>query len=214
MHLEVHKSVISVSETVRANYFETVEATLHIQNHGQFVKWTQSELQEIFPHGRFLCGVGRRTISGEHILRVVAHNHTREHLQRLQRADGSVCCPIFSEWMKVKHPILFESDSKVDVSTIPSELADYYRGSALINSAAHGLYDTSSRTASYFCFSNIPISLNLHHAYILRLLVPHMHAALIRVVPNTKFKKRSSSQPHQTLTPREKEILQWLATGK
>lgn len=215
MHVEVHaKPVISLPESVRADYFEIVEPTLHIQNQDQFLKWSQTELQRIFPHGKFICGVGRLGKSGAQIQHVMARNFPQEYIQGLQREDGLLCSPIFAKWMRENQPVLFEPDSKTDASTIPLEWLDRFRIFGLVNLAAHGLYDINTHTASYFCFSNIPGSLNLRHAYILRLLVPHMHAALIRVVPNTKFKKRNPSQKHAKLTPREEEIVQWLATGK
>lgn len=215
MQAEVHaKPLVSLPESVRAEFFEIVEPTLHIQNQDQFIKWSQTELQRILPHGRLVCGVGRLGTSGPNVHHVMACNFPQEYIQGLQRADGLICSPILEKWIRVKRPVLFEPDSITDAITIPLDWLDRFRSFGLVNMAMHGQYDVHTHAASYFCFSGIPGVLNLHHAYILKLLVPHMHAALIRVVLNTKSRKRSPNPQQAKLTPREEEIVQWLATGK
>lgn len=208
------KSVTNLSEAVRADFFDIVEPTLLISTQDQFVKWTQTDLQRLLPHGKLACGIGRLCKSGVHIRHVIGCNFPQEYLQTLLRADGLTSSPILVRWMKEQQPILFEPGPEGSESALPPEWLNNFRRFGLGNLAAHGLCDADSHTASYFSFSSIPGPLTQRHAYLLKLLVPHMHAALTRVISNPRFKKRNSPEHQTGLTDREREILQWLSSGK
>src|SRR3990172_6772251 len=121
------KSVSNLSEAVRANFLEIVEPTLSISTQDQFVKWTQADLQRLFPHGKLVCGVGRLCKSGAHIRHVIGCNFPDEYLQTLQRPDGLTSSPILVRWMKEQQPILFEPGPEGGKSTLPSEWLDNFR---------------------------------------------------------------------------------------
>lgn len=74
----------------------------------------------------------------------------------------------------------------------------------------------SGTMASYFSFSDIPEELTARHAYLLELLVPYMHVALMRAFRNIRNSKpaRSRAQAGSGVTTREREVLGWLREGK
>lgn len=203
---------IGLSGAERAQFLEVIEHSLHICNQDDFFKWTQAELQSIFPHGKLVCGIGRLAKHGVQVRHVMGCNFPEEYIQALQRPDGLTSSPIIVKWMKEQQPILFEPDCEEIIKSAPPGWLDNFHRFGLVNLAAHGICDFDNHTASYFSFSCIPEPLNQRHAYLLKLLVPHLHAALTRVVSNPRFNRTSAQE--SKLTKREKEILQWMSSGK
>jgi transcriptional regulator EpsA len=205
---------VTLSDRVREDFFRIIEPSLHISTQDEFFKWTQTELQDIFPHGKLICGMGRLGKHGVHIRHVLGHNFPEEYVQSLLRADGLTSSPIIVKWMKEQQPILFEPDCEEIIKSAPPGWLDNFHRFGLLNLAAHGLCDMDSHTASYFSFSCIPGRLSSRHAHLLKLLVPHLHVALTRVVSDRRFNKKSTPAQPAKLSPREREILQWMSSGK
>ncbi|TAN82314.1 MAG: hypothetical protein EPN14_04120, partial [Gallionella sp.] len=161
-----------------------------------------------------VCGMGRIGKEGVHVQHVMGCNFPQEYLQTLQRPDGLMNSPILARWMQERQPILFEPDCRGTSGAVQPAWLDNFFRFGLINLAAHGQCDIHSQTASYFSFSGIPGPLSPRHAYLLKLLVPHLHVMLARIVANLPASagKPSPQQPH--LTGREKEILKLLYDGK
>ena len=209
-----HKSAANLPEGVRGDFLQIVEPSLHVSTEEEFFKWTQTELQNIFPHGKLVCGVGRFGRHGVQIKHVMGCNFPDEYIQSLQRPDGLISSPIILKWMKEQQPVLFEPHCEDIIKTASPEWRENFRRFELCNVAAHGLRDVDNHTASYFSFSCIPGRLNQRHAYLLELLVPHLHVALSRVVADPRFNKKRVTGQQVALTPRENEILQWMSGGK
>ncbi|MBI5891024.1 MAG: autoinducer binding domain-containing protein [Nitrosomonadales bacterium] len=204
----------SLSSSERADFVEIVESGMHIKTRDEFFKWTQAELQLIFPHGMLVCGVGRLGKDVVQIQNVMGCNFPDEYIQALQRPDGLTHSPIIQRWLKEQQPILFEPDCEVTQKLAPPGWLDNFHRYGLVNLAAHGQRDADSHSASYFSFSRIPGSLNQRHAYLLKLLVPHLHTALMRVLSNPRFNGRLSPTQQINLSAREKEVLKWMSDGK
>ncbi len=204
---------LSVEE--REIFFEVIEPTLFISDQEEFFRWTQNELQRIFPHGMLACGFGSINKKGVKVQHIMSCNFPEKYLQTLQRPSEMINSPILAKWMQEKQPILFEPNyGGITTNAVQSAWLDNFRRFGLQNLAAHGQCDVNSQTASYFSFSSIPGPLSPRHACILKLLVPHLHVALARVVANLRVKahKRTPQQPQ--LTGREMELLKWLGDGK
>lgn len=216
MPAEVQENAgVSLSGTESVELLKIIEPSLRISNQEGFFKWTQTELQGIFPHGKLVCGVGRLGRHGVHIRHVMGCNFPDEYIQALQRPDGLTSSPIIVRWLKERQPILFDTDCEEIINSAPPGWLDNFHRFELVNIAAHGLWDADNHTASYFSFSGIPGPLNQRHAHLLKLIVPHLHVALTRVVSNPRFKKRRAATQQQIkLSQREKEILQWMSGGK
>lgn len=72
---------------------------------------------------------------------------------------------------------------------------------------AHGVRNICGNKGSIFCFAAEKIKKEKRTERILELLVPHYHETLTRILAK-------SNGDTTILSPREKEILQWLACGK
>jgi transcriptional regulator EpsA len=176
----------------------------------QFVEWTRSSLQSVLPHGSFLGGVGRVEGGQARIDKLLSHNFPQPHLQQIATADGTLASPILKRWLTTREPQLFEPEPapSIDAAWLRS-----FQRSALHNLAAHGQLDSNLRSGSYFVFARIPSYLTEYHAALLRLLVPHMHTALLRVEAVMPAWRTCAEQAPQ-LTPREQQVLQLLSDNK
>ena len=200
------------TSTQRAALLHIIESTLKVQTPSEFLAWTEGELQTLFPHEILICGVGKIDWHSIHIHRYLCAGFPLSYIEAIRQADHGVLSPIMARWCKERKPQLFQP-GKIDTEVDGRWLA-IFRQHDLRNIAAHGMRDMSSNVASYFNFSRIPGQLTPRHAYLLELLVPHMHVALTRVLAQDKHSTGPSPAAQPNVTPREREVLRWLCEGK
>lgn len=197
-------------ERRHADFFDVIGSSLAISTPEQFCAWVQRDLQHIFPHGMLIGGIGLIENHGAKIQQLITCNFPPEYLQTLNQTGGLNTSPVLIQWIKSRRPVLFELSAQ---HTQSAWLQNFERH-GLHNMAAHGQCDLNSRTTSYFSFSKIPGRLTPRHADLLEMLVPHLHAALIRAFNGVKRRTRKPKPHLPGLTEREHEILQWLGSGK
>ena len=203
---------MGLSAREHAAFIIAIESMLKIETPEQLMHWTRNELQALFPHEIFIFGVGRISADSIQIGRMLSGGFPIDYVRAIRRADGEVMSPIMTKWCKERKPQLFEPElAQIDIP--PTWLAIFQKHQ-LRNMAAHGMRDLSSNVASYFVFSRIPGKLTPHHSYLLELLVPHMHVALVKVLSQIKPAQQKSTPSDLKFSTREKEILQWLRAGK
>jgi len=197
-------------ERRRADFFDVIRSTIAINTSEQFCAWARNDLQYIFPHGMLLCGLGEIEHLSVRAQHLIACNFPKEYLHAVQQADGLITSPIISKWIATKRPVLFEIPEQHGQS---AWLRNFIRF-GLQNMAAHGQCDQHGRSTSYFCFTQIQGQLTARRAMLLELLVPHMHAALIRVFNITRKTESLPETNVPALSRRESEILSWMSAGK
>ena len=198
----------------RAIFFEVIESAMTIDNREQFFLWARTELQHIFPHGAMMCGMRYVGAEGEDVQHIMGCNIPQAYLKILRHPGGLANSPIFAAWIQEQQPILIGPDSGSASNMPRSAWLERFRRAGMINLAAHGQCDLNKQIASYFQFSRIPAPLTWRHAHLLRLLVPHLHVALTRVVANQSARPRKPAPQQPGLTGREKEVMEWLCDGK
>ena len=83
------------------------------------------------------------------------------------------------------------------------------------NVAEHGVRDLNGTGASYCTFANSNLASTMDRALVLRLLIPHLHEALLRTWrPYQAEGNKRATQSVERLTEREREVLRWLAQDK
>ncbi|MDZ7595820.1 MAG: LuxR C-terminal-related transcriptional regulator [Thiobacillus sp.] len=177
-----------------------------------FISWIQNDLQRVFPHGAFICGVGRVHRAGVAPAKLFTSNFPLDYLQSLKQPDGLYLSAVMKNWLASGEVQLLDSEWPVDARMDIAWL-ERFKASGLQNIAAHGAYDLSRQYASYFSFHQIPRPLGDGHRYRLKLLVPHLHAALLRILHKIKADARAV-RTDRTLTARELEVLTWVCDGK
>ncbi|MBT9591592.1 MAG: hypothetical protein IV089_11920 [Thiobacillus sp.] len=189
-----------------------LEALQQIITGDQLIVWAKQDLQSILPHGAFICGMGRVHSTGVAPVKMFAFNFPVDYLRELKQPGGLISSPVIRKWLASGEAQLLDIEGQSTSKMDPAWLL-YFKASGLQNIAAHGAYDLSRQYASYFSFHQIPRPLGDGHRRLLNILVPHMHAALLRILHKIKADARAI-RTDKTLTARELEVLTWVCDGK
>ena len=191
---------------------ELLESLDLITTGDQLIAWANTDLQSTFPHGAFIFGMGRVHSTGVGPVKLFASNFPVDYLRALKQPDGLISSPVIKSWLASSEVQLLDSEGPVGVKVDKAWL-EHFKTSGLQNIAAHGAYDLSRQYASYFSFHQIPRPLGEGHRRQLKILIPHMHAAMLRILHKIKADARAI-RTDKTLTPRELEVLTWVCDGK
>jgi len=178
----------------------------------QLIAWAGHDLQSVFPHGAFICGIGRIHSTSIAPIKLFVSNFPADYLRTLKPPGGVFFPPVIKNWLASGDVQLLDSEAPY-VGNVDRDWFERFKASGLQNIAAHGAYDLSRQYASYFSFHRIPGPLDDGHRYRLKLLVPHMHATLLRILHNIKA-DAPALRTSRSLTPREREVLTWVGDGK
>ena len=189
---------------------KAILAIARVGTRQDFINWTQEDLQLCFPHGAFIGGAGRIYRSSLVPLEMLSSNFPSNYLTNAHSEKTGYRTPTIQRWLKTGEPQLFEhhnSHSDQDFT-----LMQTFKTSGLCNIASHGLRELTNSSATYFSFHQIPDQLGSYHIQLLEVLVPNMHAALLRVI------RRSHTalvqQDFGLLSRREWQVLIWISKGK
>ena len=199
-----------------ATFLEVVDASLRISRRDQLFSWLQGSCQYLVPHEVLICGV---RLSGENEFRFDSFVSTRyvtdPHVEAVTDADGVVTRAI-AAWRRERRPVAIADDlaegdyGKFAVPFVEPEGA--LRASELRNLLLHCMGSQDGGIATVFAFSRVPGKIQSSHAYLLELLVPHLHAVVTRVISHKDG--AGSGEMVSPITAREREILQWVHKGK
>lgn len=189
--------------------FCTIVARLmQVRERTEFVDLMRGPVRDLLPFTMAICGVGRinpHSITGCELISV---DFPDAYFSDIRQSDGGIHSPLMQRWVDRQEPVVFDpADNSDEVSE--QWLAIFHKH-GLKNSLAHGVRDLNSPITSYFNFCGLP-HISGHHSFLLRLLVPHLHGAVTRLVAEALLRP-SGALPQ--LTPREKEIVSWLYLGK
>ncbi len=194
----------------RQRLVDALQALDHVASPDQFKACLDFELQHIFPHGMLVCGIGRALPSGGvETESTLLHRFPREYLESLRQADGSVRSALIDRWLATRRPVLV--DLEHDVSGWPGDWLQGLRPYDFRNFASHAMFDVGGQFVTSFCFARIPGRLGPRHDQLLRLLVPHMHLALVRAL---RPLPAAAQAGEPLLNTRQEEILRWVQIGK
>lgn len=182
---------------------------LNVHQRDQFVQLMRNEVRQLLPFEHAICGVGYinpHSISGCELISV---DFPEAYFTDIRQSDGGIHSPLMQRWIDSQAPIVF--DPEQHAHEVPADWLSVFKKHGLRNSLAHGVRDLNSTITSYFNFCGLPAPISLHQAYLLRLLVPHLHIAITQLVAQA-LRQPSAALPQ--LTPREKEVVSWLYLGK
>lgn len=197
---------------------EVIDASLRVNQREQLFSWLQGCCQYLLAHEVMLCGLRIGHEQEFHFESFASTRYvTEQHVQSATQQPDGVLARVMTSWRANCRPVLLADGMEPgDYGSymVPfAEPAGALRGSELRNLAAHGLGTQEGTISTFFCFSRIPGELNARHAYMLELLVPHLHSMLVRVLGYGN-NLLSLDEPSSPITQREREILQWVHSGK
>jgi len=199
-------------------FLEVIDASLRIKRREQLFSWLQGSCQYLFPHEVLICGLQAGNDQEFNFERFVSTRYlTDQNIADAIQNDG-VIGRVIDSWRGTRRPTLV-ADGMVPgdfgIYVVPfAESPGALKEIELQNIAAHGQGNRDGGVSTFFCFSRIPGQLTANHAYLLELLVPHMHTALIRVFCNSAAQSEAADHGIGQITLREREILQWVHNGK
>jgi transcriptional regulator EpsA len=187
----------------------------------------RTRIRRLLPHGTAMCALG--DIHGKRVLRLLNIDFPSGYLRRIIRPDRVMLSMPFRYWITRRSPIFIRID-RGDENEEDASWHAVAREFDITTFACHGILDLSGAVFSYFEFGDIDVDLRSHRA-ILHYVVPHLHAALVRLLSeeylNSNIKVNGAEEPIRLnapdlitkpldfdLTEREREILTWIAAGK
>lgn len=201
-------------------FIEVITASLRITQRQHLFTWLQGSFQLLLGHEIMVCGT--RAIGSETYL-FDSYTSTRyfsnEHLIEATKPEKGLLSRAMVAWQNTLTPVLVAHHLNMGNYghyVVPfSENASTLRDTELINIVAHGMSGNDGHLSTFFSFSRLSEEVTPAHAYILELLVPHLHCALTRVMNNTNSPaSKASTKVLRTITGREVEILHWVHLGK
>lgn len=201
---------LTPSETLAIPHF--LQQAAMVATLADFEHLIKEELPALFPYGILICGMGYITAENTiHTFRLLNFGFPMEYLHAIRTPDGGISSPVMQNWIKVGKPQIY---SEADVNAgLPEEWRERYKRFNLGNLAAHGLIDRRTRQTSYFNFCAMPFELSDHHAFLLEILTPSLHAALLQVIEEAAPLGIEPNATAPELTEREFDLLNQLAAG-
>lgn len=188
-----------------------VECT-HVQTAAEFCNVINGSFQTVLPHELMLCGIGGVSRQGNHVRKIINFDYPLEYFEPLCDADGRLDSPLMKRWRDTQEPQLFQS-GRDDAGFAP-EWVRLFNQYDLRNTMAHGVLDVGGVFSSFFILSRLPGELGAHHAFLMKLMTPHLHFALARVLATVSEYQGALSRSKRALSERQREILHWLHEGK
>ncbi len=218
------ESLVNFTEEESKLLIEVLNSSLQVNKREQFFSWLQGSFQSLLPHEILLCAVNIKNQSHLHFESYITTRYmTDQHVKSVTHPDDGIVTRVINAWKKAHRPMLV-ADGLVLKDTgdyrVPfEEGSEVLRQVELKNIAAHGITNKEGEVVTFFSFSRVNGDLNAKHAYVLELLVPHMHNAFLRVFNDQQYsatliKSSESGDNKKIISSREIEVLNWVHLGK
>ena len=208
----MNNNLQSLTQEKSGMFMEVVEASLRVTRREQFFSWLQGSFHYLFPHEVMFCGMSASNNEDVHFESFSSRCYAANYTKAVTSPHDGVVWQAMTLWQQARRPVLLgEGLLAGDYGSyvVPVASTDVnLEVAGLHNIAAHGMMGQNGNVSSFFCFCSAPQPLGMAHAHLLELLTPYLHSALVRVTG-----QRSGVQ-FGKITVREREVLQWLRSGK
>jgi transcriptional regulator EpsA len=172
-----------------------IESSLDLAQPRELFLWAQGQLQTLLPHRLLVClQLGP---AGEVLHTELLHGGAMAPAAAaFHQRPGGPLQMLLERWRSGGgRPLILQGSDDGRLAA-----------AGIVNLLAHGSAPLPGGS-TFFLVCNLPQRPGSRHAYFLRLLLPHLHLALLRVVPAGMALQRG-------LSPRETQVLRWLREGK
>jgi len=198
----------SLNQIEQLRFLRAIASAVEVRRRNQMFRWLEGELQTVLPHRLMVCtlldGDGNKLL----IDRFSSAPIPNEILQEICAEGNGLITDLGETWLNNGARPLVLVPSNERYAPFGSELARL----GLCACAVHGVLDHNNAAGSQFYFFGAPTEHPSHVAYLLELLVPYLHTALIRVSASDLDGTEGSGPP--ILSAREISILQFVQHGK
>jgi transcriptional regulator EpsA len=190
----------------------TIETSLQVNRRFQFFLWAQGALQGFVPHETLLCAygdIGRLRVKCDYFSRAIIEPRFEEQL--LDPVNG-LLPKMVGDWLaNDRQPQVYGQVRDDDGSErIEAQLERYDLGRVL----AHGAREVQGQFGSFFAFLKVPRPIEPRDAYMIEVLMPHLHMALHRMLATESSDAPSETRATAVLSARQLQVLEWVRDGK
>ena len=195
-------------------FLNVLDSLIQVRSAADLLRCVQNEVHQLLPHGAFLCAVRPTASSSRQATSLLGSNIAADYMDAIRRPDGNHLIPTLGNFLATREPQLFRLTSQPCETDSPW-LVPFER-SGLVDIAAFGVADAACGYATYFSFYQIDGVPEAVQERLLRLLVPHMHCAVLALIQSGNFSTDFSraAKVQYLLTRREREVLEWVRQGK
>ena len=198
----------------RERFSEVVEGSFAVGSRHQFFVWTQSSLQSLLPHEILICGIEDGSRQGMSVHRFSASRYFKQEQFDVVSDPLTGLMPrLMAAAEGTRDPVIFCPFDSPRAAN--AELLALVTANELKNLAAQLVMGTRGKVEAFYVFSRVPVALDRRLGYLIELLVPHVHNALLRVLATEREAAGSNTQRSgRLITPRQEEILNLIKAGK
>jgi transcriptional regulator EpsA len=205
---------IRLNDADRARFSDAVEASFGVSSRHQFFVWSQSSVQSLVPHEILICGIEDGSRQGMAMHRFSASRYFKqEHFDIVSDPLAGLMPRLMAVAEGNRTSIIFSP--YVEPKVADADLLALVTDNELKNLAAQMVMGTRGKFEAFYVFSRLATELDDRLAYVIELLVPHLHNAFLRVL--TAEREAMGTNPQRAgrlVTPRQEEILNLIKTGK
>ncbi len=185
---------------------------MSVQTADEFSQVVKGSLREVLPHDMMVCGIGGISPQGNKLRKIINCDYPMAYFEPMRDEEGRIDSPLMKRWRETMEPQVFQTGR--DEHEVPEDWVNSFNKYDLRNTIAHGVVDVGGVFSSFFIFSRIPGEVGSDHAFLLKLLTPHLHFALARVLTTVEEYQGNLGTTKKALSERQREILHWLHEGK
>lgn len=188
-----------------------IEGSLKINGRVQFFLWSQGALQGVLPHDMLLCAFG--DVAGSRFKYDIFSQTKCDPTvieQIVDPVDGFLQ-RLVADWIAARRSPCFYA--RGDAAIRDARLMDIRR-LGFDSIVAHGAREINGSEGSFFIFFRAERHVGVNDAHLLDVIMPHLHMALYRMLPNERESNTHEISAVNVLSSREIEVLSWVREGK
>lgn len=189
-----------------------VARAIAVDDSDELLALINTDVADVLHHDAMLCGSGTSDMGGNYLYNLLHHNFPPAYIDALTSADGRTDSPLIQRWRTTLEPIVFQAGR--DDDHYPAEWVRTFKLHGFRNTAAQGVLDVRRKFGSYFVFSNIDGEVGAREIFLLKLITPHLHFALMRALTKVQALGSLTGSLQEPMTAQQMEILHWMNQGK
>jgi len=193
----------------RERLLNVIEFSLNVRRRQHFHQWAQGQFQSLVPHEILYCAYGDPARRDLKTVRICANPAADLGFD----PNTELLLPALDVWhARGNRPLSLAPEA--DGPALPESLRSVLRKLEPGHCAVHGTQGFDGVPGNFFAFARMPSPLTPRRAYLLDLVLPHLQSAFLRTLGQEDRHERRAPTPRPAVTPRERQILQWVHEGK
>ncbi|QVL45268.1 MAG: helix-turn-helix transcriptional regulator [Methylophilaceae bacterium] len=209
-----------LSEEQRIIFMEVITDSLRVTYKKDLFNWLQHGFQYLIAHDVFfygVCSLESEQFEFEYLTTTL--HFSDQQFQAITQKDTGLIHQAFKHWQTNNLPVFVSTDlpskQHANYNVLNISLSDM-QPTELNQFVVHGFGDMRTRISTMVMLGRMNAPINELTAYLLELLMPHVHCALVKVHANRAVMQSFVNKDAilKAITKREAEVLQWLHMGK